>query len=505
MPVYATLLPDATPAGALTTTVPNERSATLGNGLPVSQSSPSWNDDRTEKRPPVEPGDVIANKYVVERVLAVGGMGVVVAARHKLLDTPVALKFVHAAARDKRHLRRLMREGQVVARMKSPHVVRVYDVALTERNEPYIVMELLEGRDLQHHLDLSGPLPVGEAVSYLIQACEALAEAHAQGVVHRDLKPSNLFLTASVDKKPLLKLLDFGVSKPRVAADKGDTSLTRPLDIVGTPAYMSPEQLRAAKDVDGRSDIWALGVILYELLTGMQPFETRGSVVDLCATIVRDPPRPLPESLPLALRETVMNCLVKSASRRIQKVSELAAALAPFAESESERLSVDRILRMQPASRPPLASRPDDATIEEMTPLPPERGQPAAATNDEEPIAEVVPHGPGPRAIAASVVLALAGIGALTFYLARPRVAVVPPPSAPRVTAAAPPTSAPAPSVVVPRAPEETAAPVADVPPAAQPTTSAAKTVVRAAPAPPRTTATPNAAPVDPEKFLETR
>jgi serine/threonine protein kinase len=285
-----------------------------------------------QKKSPVSPGDVLAGKYRVERVLGVGGMGVVVAATHLQLEQLVALKFLLPSALLKPSaVGRFEREARAAVRLRSEHVARVIDVGTMEDGAPYIVMEYLEGRDLGARVDEDGPLSVPEAVDYLLQTCEAVAEAHALGIIHRDLKPQNLFLTSRVDGKPLVKVLDFGISKVTQGAD--ELSLTKTTDVVGSPNYMSPEQLRAARLADARSDIWALGAILYELLSGKVPFEAE-TLTQLCAMVISDPPRPLKElraDLPLDLIAIIERCLDKDPARRFQNVGELADALEPFA------------------------------------------------------------------------------------------------------------------------------------------------------------------------------
>ncbi|HVJ20233.1 MAG TPA: serine/threonine-protein kinase, partial [Polyangiaceae bacterium] len=214
---------------------------------------------------PVREGDLLAGKYRVERVIGVGGMGVVVAARHLHLDVRVALKFLLPSLKqDGEIVARFLREGQAAARIKSEHVGRIMDVGSFDDGSPYLVMEYLEGRDLAAELASRGRLSVAEAVAHVLQALEALAEAHQSGIVHRDLKPSNLFLTRRADGSALIKVLDFGISKAAFG-EGGEAVLTRSQGIMGSPQYMSPEQIRSAKRVDQRSDIWSTGVILHEL------------------------------------------------------------------------------------------------------------------------------------------------------------------------------------------------------------------------------------------------
>lgn len=282
----------------------------------------------------VKPGDVLDGKFRVDRVLGEGGMGVVVAATHLALGQRVALKFMlPRALASADNVARFEREARAVVRLRSEHVARVSDVGRLGTGAPYIVMEFLEGYDLDHLLESSGALPIETAVDYVLQACEAIVEAHSLGIVHRDLKPTNLFLTSRVNGKALIKVLDFGISKS--SAD-GDLSLTSTTQIMGSPNYMSPEQLRSARNVDARTDIWALGAILYELLTRQVPF-VADSVTQLTAMVVTEPPRPVTElrpEIPAGLAAAIMKCLEKSREHRFQSVIEFAAAIAPFASAD---------------------------------------------------------------------------------------------------------------------------------------------------------------------------
>ncbi len=224
----------------------------------------------------VAPGTVLAGKYRVTRVLGEGGMGVVVAATHIQLDEPVALKFMLPSALGSTEaIARFLREARSAVKLKSEHVARVSDVGTLDTGAPYIVMEYLEGSDLAGELLTRGPLPPTDTVEYVVQACDALAEAHALGIVHRDLKPANLFVTRRRDGSPLVKVLDFGISKSSALNEVGGGgSLTKTGGLMGSPVYMSPEQMKSAKDTDARTDIWALGIILYELVGGRTPFES---------------------------------------------------------------------------------------------------------------------------------------------------------------------------------------------------------------------------------------
>lgn len=293
------------------------------------------------EEPPPEPllraGDILMGKYRVESILGSGGMGVVVAATHLHLQARVALKLLRPRAHsDNFAAARLIREAQAAARIKGEHVARVMDVGLLDSGAPYIVMEYLTGRDLGAELRARGPLGVAEALEHVLQACEALAEAHVAGIVHRDLKPSNLFLTRRPDGSPLVKVLDFGIAKAVDLGEAGaagdDGRLTAPNAILGSPNYMSPEQIRSARAVDHRTDVWSLGVILYELLAGRAPFEGSTASARLSA-IAADPPLPLAASrpdVPAGLEAAIRRCLEKDVEKRTPSVAAMARELSPF-------------------------------------------------------------------------------------------------------------------------------------------------------------------------------
>jgi eukaryotic-like serine/threonine-protein kinase len=281
-------------------------------------------------------GDVIAKKYRVESLVGRGGMGVVVAARHVQLGHVVAIKLLTLPPDEERRdeaVARFLHEAQAAARLQNDHVVRIYDVGQLDDGLPFMVMELLTGSDLGTVLDERGALPEAEAVDYVLQACAGISEAHQMGIVHRDLKPSNLFVTRRSDGFPLLKVLDFGISK-QLSDASGDAvaSLTNTRTLMGSPHYMSPEQIRDARRVDARADIWALGIILQELLTDAPVFRGE-SFPGVCAAIVADPPMPVRTMRPDVsdkLEAIIDRCLEKDVRRRYQTVAELAAELAPL-------------------------------------------------------------------------------------------------------------------------------------------------------------------------------
>jgi len=294
----------------------------------------------------VQVGDVLAGKYRVEQVLGKGGMGYVVSAIHVQLDQRVAVKFmVPELCEHPEAVARFLREARAAVRIRSEHVARVLDVGTLDDGTPYMVMEFLWGRDLATELEDVRQLPASQAVDFVLQACEALAEAHAYGIIHRDLKPANLFLTRRPDGSALVKVLDFGISKAvSDQAASGSESLTASQSLIGSPHYMSPEQVRRPKTVDIRSDIWALGVILHELISGDRPFggDTPMSVL---AAVVSDPAPRLRDFRPeLAggLESVILRCLEKDPNNRYASVADLALALAPHASAHSYPL-VNRI------------------------------------------------------------------------------------------------------------------------------------------------------------------
>jgi len=304
---------------------------------------------------------VLLGKYRVEDTLGFGGMGVVIQAHNLAIDERVAIKLMRDdVMRDPASVERFVPGAKAAVRLKSEHVAKIRDVGTLEDGRPYMVMELLEGVDLGKLLADHGAVDPARGVDLLLQACDAIAEAHALGIVHRDIKPTNLMITRRRDDSELLKVLDFGISKAQSGAEM---SLTQTSSMLGTPAYMSPEQMRSARTVDPRSDIWALGTVLYELVEGRHPFVAE-SFAELCVLVALEAPAPMSTAPHLA--PIMERCLAKSLDERFQNVGELAAALAPFAsDPERARRQVQRIqrvlgLRVGSRDSTPLTMRRED-------------------------------------------------------------------------------------------------------------------------------------------------
>jgi serine/threonine-protein kinase len=361
----------------------------------------------------VKPGEVLAGKYRIERVLGMGGMGVVVLATHLQLDERVAIKFLLPnALQMPEAVARFAREARAAVKIKSEHVARVTDVGTLDTGCPYMVMEYLHGRDLAQLVQDQGPLPIEQAVDCLLQACEAIAEAHALGIVHRDLKPSNLFLIHRADGSACVKVLDFGISKTTGMAGSGpDLGMTRTTAVMGSPLYMSPEQMASARNVDVRTDIWALGAILYELCTGQVPFAA-DTMPQLCQMVLQEPAPPIRSRLPLApegLENAILRCLEKTPSNRYSNVAEFAAALLPFGPRWGSA-SVERISRVLLAAGH--AVKPFETLA--TRPLPPAASKGAISTQSAWGHAPETPKRRGPwlvLGLAALVVVVAAAFG----------------------------------------------------------------------------------------------
>jgi serine/threonine-protein kinase len=346
---------------------PRKRSSVIAEAAPDSAT-------RTFTLP-FRPGDIIAEKYEVVGALGVGGVAYVISALHLELHEMVALKFLRPESLEHDEVvSRFASEARAVARIKNEHVAHVFDVGWLPESGPYIVMEHLEGKDLADILAERGALSIKDAVDYVLQACEALACAHAAGIVHRDIKPENLFLAQQAASAAVIKVLDFGISKSAVAAQDPTTKRAHTMLPMGTPGYMSPEQIRACGTVDARTDIWALGCVLGELITNRSTFEAP-TVMQLSASILERDPIPLRKALPDApaeLEAVILKCLDKRPEGRFEDVAELATALYPFGPRRA-RLSVERchqVLRGKNGVVIEFNSVPPPAGGHALTPLP---------------------------------------------------------------------------------------------------------------------------------------
>lgn len=470
---------------------------------------------------PVKEGDILAGKYRVEKVLGEGGMGVVVAAWHEELEKRVAVKFLLPEMAERGDAaERFRREARAAVRIQSEHVARVLDVGTMDAAVPYMVMEYLEGHDLGDELSARGRLPVTEAVDYLLQAGEAVAEAHALGIVHRDLKPANLFLSRRADGTPLVKVLDFGISKSIAADSQGGMSLTRTAAMVGSPLYMSPEQMRSAKDVDTRTDIWALGAIFYEMLAGRPPYDAE-SVPELYASLLSDSPPAMQEfrsDVPPGLERVLLRCLQKDRAERWGTVAELASAISDFGSPES-RIHAARAQRVLGALDSTLAADAHSASTERMPAPPPgavaaksgEAASPHAAATVDSWGRTQAPASPGRRWLlpVGAVALVLAGAGVMFLFRSPSATASAPPKdsaSSALSTQSAPPSAA-TPTTTASGGTDATAEPDAAAPPqasASAPAASAApesrpRRAVRRPPSHPRPAPTKTAKGVIPE------
>jgi eukaryotic-like serine/threonine-protein kinase len=401
-------------------------------------------------------GTVLDGKYRIERKIGEGAMGFVLAATHIALDEPVAIKFMRPEALSvEGTLERFAKEAKIAARIRSEHVAKVLDVGDVAPLGPYIVMEYLEGKSLADLLDArlfdrQGPMPSERVVEYLLQACEALASAHAIGVIHRDVKPDNLFVTRHAGIETL-KLLDFGISKAALTtrAPDADVGASTTAFVMGTPLYMSPEQLRSLPDLDARTDIWSMGAVMYELLSGKPPFHA-ASVPEICAAILDLQPAPLPSSCPAALGAVVMRCLEKDRERRFQTVAELASALVPLAPGEA-RAYASRASCILRASALQL-----DAMVEGTSELGAARGGPRASRIQSSAL------------VAAATVLALSALGVAITLSKAPAPSAAP--SGPAATASLRPPGAPPAVAASAPLPAASSTSTGTAPPALEPT-----------------------------------
>jgi eukaryotic-like serine/threonine-protein kinase len=306
-------------------------------------------------------GQILAGKYRVERQLGAGGMGVVLAAVHIELEQRVAIKVLKRDLAESDSIaERFRREARAACRIRSPHGARVLDVGTTEDGLPYMVMEYLDGHDLAAELERRGQLPYEEAAAYVIQAADAICDAHDENIIHRDIKPANLFLTERAGLHAV-KVLDFGISKSLQDTNSANPGLTHTQALIGSPMYMSPEQLDSPRTVDARTDIWSLGIVLYELVTGRPPFSADG-IAGLIKQIVADTPPRLANfgvDAPAEFEAIIERCLAKKRDDRFPSVRELMLALAPFAKDSP--MSVPMATRAAFGGRVSTANRSSSA------------------------------------------------------------------------------------------------------------------------------------------------
>jgi serine/threonine-protein kinase len=352
---------------------------------------------------PVKPGDVLADKYRVERVLGQGGMGLIVAATHVELDERVAIKFLLGVPSEA-SARRFLTEARAAAKVKNEHVCRAFDFGRTENGEPYIVMEYLEGRDLGDELAARGPLPAAEVADWARQACEGIASAHALGIVHRDIKPENLFLADLPGGKRVLKVLDFGVSK------LPDSSVTKSAVAMGSPLYMAPEQMSSSRDVDARADVWSLGATLYELLSGRPPFDAP-NVLALAAMVRESEIVPLGEvrpDLPEDLARIVMRCLSKDRELRYRDGAELGEALGAGRAEHARHVDPKPSVRLVPSAS---VDEPVDELRATQAVLPVTRNTDSPPANPASTLSDVPPPASGRGRLVLAGLVGVCGLG----------------------------------------------------------------------------------------------
>ncbi len=354
---------------------------------------------------PLQPGTVLQDKYRVEHVLGEGGMGIVVAAIHLGLDQRVALKILRPELRRMPEVvERFQREARAASKIEGAHVAKVLDVGALDDGTPFMVMEHLEGNDLSAVRRNGRPLPPALVASYLIEACEAIGEAHGLGIIHRDIKPANLFLARKRSGKTEIKVLDFGISKLGGPGEP-DAGLTGSAVAMGSAEYMSPEQMLSARDVDLRADIWSIGVCLYELCTARGPF-SGASLGDTCAQVIHGtpaPPRNFAPQMPPAFEAIILRCLDKDRTKRFASAADLAAALMPFTARPAE----EHVVPPARYSRPSQPSQPAIAAPRFSQPSVPVMAPAAPTPSTEHTLPRFAP--PPPRS-AAITPLVLAGL-----------------------------------------------------------------------------------------------
>lgn len=445
-------------------------------------------------------GLVVEGRYRIGQPIGSGGMGVVFAAEHLDLGELVAIKFLKpgSLAQGADALSRFAREAWAASKIKSEYVARVSDVGRLENGTPFLVMEYLEGVDLSDMLE-SGALEIEQAIELVLQACEALAEAHALGIVHRDLKPSNLFCVRRSDGLLAIKVLDFGISKI-TAGGVADLRLTESSATVGSPLYMSPEQMSSARVVDERSDVWSLGVILYESLTCELPFDA-GNLPELAVKIATERPKPIRtvrSEVPAALERVIARCLEKRPEDRYADVAELARALAPFGPKRA-------IAHADRATRVLQVSQHKDGPVRRAAARVPDGSH--ARLRGVTVLLSARPGSPLTRPAVIGLIVAAALAGAVLLAM---RTREVPPPAPPTTAIRASVAPAPPPRTVEPPAdpapPPTAAQPAPEEPPpaAASHVNPSVRSQVEEVPAPPREARPPRAEP-PPASKLEPR
>jgi eukaryotic-like serine/threonine-protein kinase len=357
-------------------------------------------------------GTVIDERYRLEALIGEGGMGVVFEATHLGLGRAVAIKVVRSDRSGDDAATRLVREARIVGTLRSRHVAQILDVG-THDGEPFLVMERLHGRTVQEVVISEGPLAIETVADIVIQACHALDDAHRHGVVHRDIKPSNLFLASEDGEPPILKVIDFGISKSLPLEGAGGHAETKTGTLLGSPAFMSPEQIRSARDVDARTDVWSLGIVLYFLATGKRPFAAE-SLLDLMTGVVHETPAPM-GSLRAdaeALEKIVLRCLEKDREDRFPTAAELAHELAPHASAARRELALS--MSLERAAAAPLSSR--RPLVESVRSL--ERKAPAEETHTETLSASVtapLPSSTPPKRTKSKLAAVVAALGVVAI------------------------------------------------------------------------------------------
>jgi serine/threonine-protein kinase len=416
-------------------------------------------------------GSILAGKLRIVRALGAGGMGAVYEVEHELTRHRRALKLLHSQmAQIPSVVERFLREASAAGRIGNPHIVETFDAGRLESGEPYIVMELLQGKTLAEQLEEHGPLSLDRACEIVIQACDAVSAAHAAGIVHRDLKPENLFL-AGPDLS-FVKILDFGVSKFD-SATTGIDGLTMEGAPIGTPYYMSPEQVRGEKSIDARADVYALGVLFYECLTGAKPFvaETLPHLAVLIHQGKYEAPSHLRQGLPSAADVVISRAMASDRSERYASMAEFSSAVARL------RVSVGPVAlhQTQPLTQPPAGLATQPARIAPPQPRPAAALTPGVFTSPSEPMP--ASKSKVPLLVAAGVLSSIGLIAGLVLKKPATEPAV-PEPSLHAVPVTSPPSlpvTAPAasPSVVV-----------LELPSATPPASASAATSARPAAAP---------------------